>query len=128
MPKREGKNPQGEERYTIVHRLDNGETVTAHKREEPEWYDWDRTKKWLAMIIESRATDPDPDGYTDGLMLFGSRSVLGDYMTYTIVDDWMVSEEKWSPKAHDSMRVKLGWYDRDHTSGSCFHCSLKDQS
>jgi hypothetical protein len=29
-------------------------------------------------------------------------------MAYTIVDDWIVAEEKWSPEAHDSMRAKIG--------------------
>ena len=95
-------------RYVVVHRLDNGETVTAFKRGEPEWDTRIGAIDHLVMIINYNATHHDPAGYTSDLAMFGRRSVLGDYMAHTIVDDWVVSEKSWTPKAHDSMRIKLG--------------------
>ena len=95
-------------RYVIVHRLDNGETITAYKRGEPEWDTLTGASRHLVMIINHNATRQDPAGYTGDLGLFGQRSMLGDNMAYTIVDDWIVSEERWTPEVHDSMRVKIG--------------------
>ena len=103
MPKR--KQPG---RYVIVHRLDNGETITAYKRGEPEWETLTGASRHLVMMINYHATQQGPVGYTGDLGLFGQRSTLGDNMAYTILDDWIVSEERWSPEAHDSMRVKIG--------------------
>lgn len=95
-------------RYVVVHRLDNGETVTACKRGEPEWDTQAGAIEHLTMIIAVNATHHDPAGYTSGLAMFGRRSMLGHHMEHTIVDNWVVSETSWTPKAHDSMRVKLG--------------------
>jgi hypothetical protein len=105
MPKR---NKSG--RHVLVHRLDNGETVTAFKRGEPEWDTWAGASQHLAMIINCNATQRDPTGYTGDLGIYGQRSTLGDSMVHTIVDDWIVAEESWRPKVHDSMRVKI-WLD-----------------
>lgn len=96
-------------RYVLVHRLDNGETVTALKRGEPEWDTWAGAGQHLAMIINFNATHLDPTGYTGDLGIYGQRSTLGDSMVHIIVDDWIVAEERWTPEFHDSMRVKIGW-------------------
>ena len=95
-------------RYVIVHRLDNGETVTAYKRGEPEWDTLTGASRHLVMIINHNAALRDPVGYTGDLRIYGQRSMLGDSMAYTIVDDWIVAEERWTPEVHDSMRVKIG--------------------
>ena len=94
-------------RYVVVHRIDNGETVTAYKRGEPEWDTRAGAIAHLTMIINYNATHNDPSGYTKSLTMYGSRSVLGPHMEHTIVDDWVVAERSWTPKTHDSMRVKL---------------------
>ena len=95
-------------RYVVVHRIDNGETVTGYKRGEPEWDTLTGASRHLVMMINHHATQRDPIGYTGDLGIYGQRSTLGDSMAYTIVDDWIVAEEKWSPEAHDSMRAKIG--------------------
>lgn len=95
-------------RHVIVHRLDNGETVTALKRGEPEWDTLAGASRHLAIIIEYNATRRDPVGYTGDLGIYGQRSTLGANMTYNIVDDWIVAEESWVPDVHDSMRGKIG--------------------
>ena len=95
-------------RYVIVHRIDNGETVTAFKRGEPEWDTQTGAIEHLTMIINYNATHHDTAGYTSDLGMYGRRSVLGDSMAHSIVDDWVVSEKSWTPTAHDSMRTKLG--------------------
>ena len=100
--------PKAEEsgRYVMVHRLDGGETVTAFKRGEPEWDTQTGAIAHLTMIINYNATHRDPTGYTSGLTMYGPRSVLGDIMEHTIVDDWVVSEKSWNPDVHDSMRSR----------------------
>ena len=95
-------------RHVIVHRLDNGETITAYKRGEPEWDTLTGASRHLVMMINHHATQQDPAGYTGDLGMYGQRSTLGDNMAYTIVDDWIVAEESWVPDVHDSMRVKIG--------------------
>ena len=102
--------PKAEEsgRYVMVHRLDNGETVTAYKRGEPEWDTQEGAVDHLTMLINYNATHRDPAGYTKGLFMYGRRSVLGDIMEHVVVDNFVVSETSWTPKAHDSLRIKLG--------------------
>ena len=95
-------------RDVMVHRLDNGETVTAFKRGRPEWDTQAGAIDHLTMLINYNATHRDPAGYTKGLEMYGRRSVLGDIMEHIVVDDWVVSETSWTPKAHDSLRFKLG--------------------
>ena len=95
-------------RYVIVHRIDNGETVTAFKRGHPEWVSHSGAIEHMTSLIAFNATRHDPAGYTTGLEMYGRRSVLGVHMAHTIVDDWVVSEKSWTPTAHDSMRTKLG--------------------
>ena len=95
-------------RYVMVHRLDNGETVTAFKRGRPEWDTRAGAIDHLTMVINYNATHRDPAGYTKGLDMYGHRSALGDSMAHVVVDNFVVSETSWTPKAHDSQRVKLG--------------------
>ena len=102
MPKR-----YAQVRYVIVHRLDNGETVTAYKRGEPEWGLWDQVISWTTAMAAVRGKDS--FGYTKHFQLYGPKSILRHHMIYTIIDDWVVEEKNWSSKAHDSMRVKMGW-------------------
>ena len=94
-------------RYVVVHRIDNGETVTAYKRGEPEWDTRAGAIDHLTMVINYNATHRDPAGYTKSLSMYGRRSVLGDIMEHVVVDNFVVSEKSWTPKAHDSLRVKL---------------------
>ena len=94
-------------RYVMVHRLDGGETVTSLKRGEPEWDTQTGAIEHLTMIINYNATHRDPAGYTKGLEMYGRRSVLGDIMEHVIVDNFIVKEKSWTPKAHDSLRMKL---------------------
>lgn len=98
--------------YVVVHRLDNDETITAYKRGGPEWQTLAETRHHLALIIEHNATRQDPAGYTGDLGLFGRRSALGEHMKHTIVDDWIVAKESWSPKTHDSMRTRIAGEQR----------------